>query len=429
MNRNHNYRAVAEFEKQESVILSWPPAKYVCGNYNIEEPVIEVIRNLMDQVQVIVNYYYQDLMEIKSALVLAGIDIDQLRFEKYQSDDVIVEEDPDLFIETSWLRDYGAEIVMDDEGNRGVVDFDDAYYGIAGSTVYERGAAAVKGIARWHASLENIDDILFTRLVSEGGDREFNGSGVMMTVEETEVTKRNPAYTRNEVEAEFKSIFNLDQVIWLPRASYDDEDYTSGPIPGPTGKYDAYRSSSANGHIDEMCRFVSKDTVILAEVTEEEAKESELHRLNKERFDQAYEVLKQARDQDGNPFKIIRIPVPEAVYVDIDLQEPSPMQDIWMELDELLDGKMLDGSDLPVGKSRFLPALSYCNFLITNGSVLAQKYYQEGMPEIIKKKDEKALEVLKAVFPDREVVQINTLALNIFGGGIHCLTRQVPSSK
>ena len=429
MNRNHNYRAVAEFEKQDSVILSWPPAEYVCEGHNIEAPVIEVIRNLMDHVQVIVHYYYQDLIQIKASLAQAGIDIDCLRFEKYRSDDVIVEEDPNLFVETSWLRDYGAEIVMDNVGNRGVVDFDDAYYGIAGSTVYERGATAIKGIARWHAALENVDDILFTRLVSEGGDREFNGEGVMMAVEETEVSKRNPGYTRNEVEAEFKSIFNLDQVIWLPRASYDDEDYTSGPIPGPTGEYNAFRSSSANGHIDEMCRFVSKDTIVLAEVTEEEAKESELHRLNKERFDQAYEVLSHAQDKDGNPFKIVRIPVPEAMYVDIDLQKPSPMQDIWVELEELLGGKMLDGTDLPVGEHKFLPALSYCNFLISNGIVLAQKYYRKGMPEIVKQKDEKALEVLKSVFPNRKIVQINTLALNIYGGGIHCLTRQVPSSK
>ena len=78
---------------------------------------------------------------------------------------------------------------------------------------------------------------------------------------------------------------------------------------------------------------------------------------------------------------------------------------------------------------KFLPALSYCNFLITNGLVLAQKYYQEGMPLSVKEKDEQAKRILEQCFPDRKVVQINTLALNLNGGGIHCFTRHVPAPR
>jgi agmatine deiminase len=75
-----------------------------------------------------------------------------------------------------------------------------------------------------------------------------------------------------------------------------------------------------------------------------------------------------------------------------------------------------------------LPALSYCNFLIANNVVVAQKYYEEGMPEIIREKDENALQVLQTAFPDHRIVQINTLSLNLYGGGIHCHTRNIPAA-
>ncbi|PES94211.1 hypothetical protein CN491_17695 [Bacillus cereus] len=37
----------------------------------------------------------------------------------------------------------------------------------------------------------------------------------------------------------------------------------------------------ANGHIDEMCRFVGENTIILAEVTDEEAEESNSAKITK----------------------------------------------------------------------------------------------------------------------------------------------------
>ncbi|HHT7189402.1 TPA: agmatine deiminase family protein [Bacillus cereus] len=58
---------------------------------------------------------------------------------------------------------------------------------------------------------------------------------------------------------------------------------------------------------------------------------------------------------------------------------------------------------------------------------MAQKYYSDGLPLEVKNKDEKALKVLESVFPDRKVIAINTLALNSYGGGIHCNTRNIPA--
>ena len=40
-------------------------------------------------------------------------------------------------------------------------------------------------------------------------------------------------------------------------------------------------------------------------------------------------------------------------------------------------------------------------------------------------KDERAKAVLKSVFPGREVVMLDTYYLNLFGGGVHCWTKNV----
>ena len=64
-------------------------------------------------------------------------------------------------------------------------------------------------------------------------------------------------------------------------------------------------------HADEYCRFVDEDTVLLAEVTEEEAAESPVSAANKRRIDAAYEILRRETLPDGRPLKIVRMPFPE----------------------------------------------------------------------------------------------------------------------
>ena len=47
-------------------------------------------------------------------------------------------------------------------------------------------------------------DILESPLVTEGGNKEFNGAGICMAIEQTEVEKRNPSYTKAQIEAEYR---------------------------------------------------------------------------------------------------------------------------------------------------------------------------------------------------------------------------------
>ena len=69
-----------------------------------------------------------------------------------------------------------------------------------------------------------------------------------------------------------------------------------------------------------------------------------------------------------------------------------------------------------------MAALSYFNFIITNKVIIGQNIWREGMPEELKLKDEIAAQILQSVFPNRKVIMIDALAVNLGGGGIHCIS-------
>ena len=71
--------------------------------------------------------------------------------------------------------------------------------------------------------------------------------------------------------------------------------------------------------------------------------------------------------------------------------------------------------------------MSYLNFLITNNTVLISRYWKEGISLNEKQKDEMVFKTFQQLFPDRQIIQIDPIELNWWGGGIHCSTQQVPA--
>ena len=72
-------------------------------------------------------------------------------------------------------------------------------------------------------------------------------------------------------------------------------------------------------------------------------------------------------------------------------------------------------------------AASYLNYLVTNEVVLIASYWEEGLPDSQREKDELALEIFQRLFPEREIIQLRPLGINYFGGGVHCATQQQPA--
>ena len=62
--------------------------------------------------------------------------------------------------------------------------------------------------------------------------------------------------------------------------------------------------------------------------------------------------------------------------------------------------------------------LSYVNFYIANGSVIAPSY---GI-----KTDDEVKERLQSYFPKRQIVMVPISPIAQGGGGIHCITQQQP---
>ncbi|MGC1377901.1 MAG: agmatine deiminase family protein, partial [Anaerolineales bacterium] len=231
----------------------------------------------------------------------------------------------------------------------------------------------------------------------------------------------NPGKTRDALEAEFKKIFNLKTVIWLKKGLYEDDHVFNGSLPGPDGLKDILTVATTNGHVDEHCRFVNPTTVVVAEVTEEEAKAGLIEKENRLRMDENVEILKNSTDQDGNKLNIVRIPA------------PTPLFSVVTSGDPLYDnyyGQYKNGFIFPIGDSvKVVAAASYNNFLITNKAILMPKYWKPGLPYSMKIKDQKAEEVLQQLFPGREIYTFDVMALNFGGGGIHCITQQEPRAR
>ncbi|MEM7296566.1 MAG: agmatine deiminase family protein, partial [Pseudomonadota bacterium] len=64
---------------------------------------------------------------------------------------------------------------------------------------------------------------------------------------------------------------------------------------------------------------------------------------------------------------------------------------------------------------------AYANYYVCNGAVL---FSEMGDHET----DQVAGDALRAAYPGREIVALNTDALGWIGGGIHCATQQIPAA-
>ncbi len=132
-----------------------------------------------------------------------------------------------------------------------------------------------------------------------------------------------------------------------------------------------------DGHIDDTVRFVNADTVLA--VVEESSTDDNFDLLQNN-----LKQLQKMRLPNDKQLNVIELPMPDAV--------------------------IYDGQRLPA---------SYANFYIANKSVI--------VPTFQCNKDEKALEIIQACFPDREVVGIDSTDI-IWGlGSFHCLSQQEPA--
>ncbi len=371
-----NFTFPAEFEKHEAIWMSWrmpPSSRSIAKSHTL----IEIIKTLTPHVKV--NLFIDNdsvVNSIHELFAIAGIDKNKVQMFVY----------PNPY---SNVRDPGPVFLKSNKGNLMIADMKWNFYGRRSNN--DANSKRIDTIDHFVAGKFNLP-LRTSTIVSEGGAREFNGKGILMVIEYTEM-HRNKGWSRDSIENELLRMFGQKKIIWLKQGPVEDD-------PGKTFNLLSGKVSTIGcNHIDEFARFSSPNTILLAEVTKEESQRDTVHKISYERLEENYRILKKATDQDGKPFAIIRVPVPELIA------EPG-----------IIDSTV----------TNFL-ATSYLNFLVTNGVVLMASYWKPGRPEIMKQKDKQAKKILQKAFPGRKVIALNVEVLNEGGGGIHCATQQQPA--
>lgn len=310
-----------------------------------------------------------------------------------------------------WARDV-APVFIEKDGRLAATDFNFDAWSYADTSEVEIDESLDERIA---ATL-GIPSIS-TQMIHEGGNLESNGKGTLIVCGKVEL-QRNPEKSKAEIETILKKMTGASQIIWLNRGVYEDDSTFDSPIPLPGGQK-GYTLLTTGGHTDEFVRFVNDSTVLLAEPSPEDLAEDPIARVNKIRMDENLAILRKVRLPDGRSLKVLRIPTPITQFRTL---QPND----WV-YQAIADVAYPPSRPFPKGKPvNGIAATSYCNFLITNGLIIGQKYWKPGMPEKFRRRDEAAKAVLKAAFPDRKIVMLDALAVNYGGGGIHCITMHQP---
>jgi len=336
------YHFPAEFEKHDATWLSWPH-KEASWPGKIESifPAYSHFVKCVAAVEKVRINVADAALQAKAThhLELAGVPMNQIEFYLNPTND-------------AWCRDHGpAFLVNRKEKKKAIVDW---------------------GYNAWGGKYPpfDLDDVIPTRIatqlglpvfapgpIMEGGSVDFNGAGTLLTTTSClRNVNRNPYLSVEEIEYYLTSFYGVDQVLWLGDGIVGDD---------------------TDGHIDDITRFVNKNTVIT--VVEENQKDD-----NYELLQENLKTLKGMRLLDGQQLNIIEVPMPGPV----------------------------------VYEDQRLPA-SYANFYIANNRVI--------VPTFRDKNDHRALTIIQQAFPRHEIFGIDSLDI-IWGlGSFHCLSQQEPS--
>jgi agmatine deiminase len=246
----------------------------------------------------------------------------------------------------------------------------------------------------------------------EGGNRSFNGKGTLIANITCEM-QRNPGKTLGEIESCLMTMFHIKKIIWLPIGVSDDDLSFLGPKYYENG-IPCYTMVGTGGHVDEFCRFIDQNTVILAglgDIEKYHYKPGFMVMESENRMALIYNMIKNETDQDGNKLNIIRIPFPEIDPILMDKGDET-YQCLLQLYDSLPD------------KVYGLPASSYGNFLIANDAVIVSQYSQGNDCTKLKHTDKMVIDVFEQHF--KKVIGINNLAMNCGGGGLNCTSNDQP---
>ncbi|WP_026752796.1 agmatine/peptidylarginine deiminase [Sediminibacter sp. Hel_I_10] len=339
-------RFPAEWEKQQGVLLCFPhngndwPGKYQA----VQWAFVEFIKKVATYETVFLVVAHNDLKaKVSEMLTNAEVNLERITFIIQKTN-------------RSWMRDSGP-IIVKNGTQREALNFN--FNGWAKYKNYQLDRKVPERVA-------GVLDILLTQatykgkpVILEGGAIDSNGKGTLLTSEECllhpSIQVRNQNFTKADYESIFKTYLGVTNVIWLGDGVIGDD---------------------THGHVDDLCRFVNKNTIVT--IVDEDPKSP-----NYKALQDNFNRLQKAKLEDGSSPKIVKLPVPKPI--------------------------IFEGLTLPA---------SYANFLILNNCVL--------VPTFNDVNDRIALQIIAECFPEHDVIGINAIDLIWGFGTLHCLSQQIP---
>lgn len=341
------YRMPAEWEFHEATWLAWPHERTDWPGKFTPIPWIygEIVRHLsrVEKVRILIS---DADAEEKARKILKRCQVEMAAVEFFYTE-----------TNRSWTRDYCPIFVRNESRGLGVLNWH--FNGWAKYNNWRQDDAVPEQIA------DTLSLPMWTpthnshRVVLEGGSVDVNGRGALLTTEEcllSPIQARNPQLSRKDIEQVFHNYLGIRHTLWLKNGIAGDD---------------------THGHVDDLARFTDPKTIAVVH----EADRSE---VNFEPLEENLALLHEMKDQDGQPFRIEILPMPEPVY--------------------------FDGQRLPA---------SYANFYIANHIVL--------VPTFNDPNDRVALNKIAKLFQNRQVIGIACTDLVLGLGTLHCMTQQQPA--
>ncbi|MGF1638742.1 MAG: agmatine/peptidylarginine deiminase [Cyclobacteriaceae bacterium] len=343
MKTKNTYTLAAEWHPQSAVMLSWPHSG-TDWHYMLDEVnacFIEIAKEIA----------------LREKLLIISPEPDKVRnllSEVCPSKQLIIVDMPN---NDTWARDHGALTLLSSEGTKPILlDFTFNGWGLKYAANYDnqitrklfnQGVFGSKAVYKGH-----LDFVL------EGGSIESNGQGTLLTTSQCLLeANRNAGMTKEQIDLQLKAWLGVDQILWL------DHGYLEG--------------DDTDSHIDTLARFCDENTICYVKC-------SDTNDPHFEALQRMEDQLLSFRNRQGEPFRLIPLPMAEACF------------------DE-------DGHRLPA---------TYANFLIINGAVLVPVYNSNI--------DKIALTTLSGIFTGRKIVPVDCSALIKQHGSLHCVTMQFP---
>lgn len=269
-------------------------------------------------------------------------------------------------LDDSWIRDNGPIFVRDAEGRVAPVRFRFDAWGEK-FPPWDRDAEVPARLAEaWDCHLFEAPFVL------EGGAFNTDGEGTFLTTEQCLLHHRNLGMSRRDYEEALHEWLGIEKVVWLPFGLLED----SGPL-------------STDGHLDDVAQFLAPGLVL--------AQGCPPDNPNHSRFRENLDVLRGATDARGRRLEVVeltQLPYTRGIGLGDELRVP--------------------------GAGTRMPA-PYVNMVFVNGAVLLPRLGVAG--------EEEAYRLIAGLLPDREVVGLPTDWSAFGGGGLGCITQQVPAGE